>query len=129
MRLVPISTPRFLRVLLGYRGLKGWCVLRYIHFIEPSLVGNCCPAWMLRKLFCLSVCLIGESTVCNKMPSTQSHMYSQSFNSCPMHFSLVLESVLACPLVSLLGTWLALIALGKCFYAVLSRGEHLAGVT
>lgn len=100
-----------------------------IHFGEPSL-GDNCSAWMLWKLFCLSVCLIGESRVSNKMPSTQSHAYSQSFNSCPMLFSLgLLKTMPACPLVLLLGTWLALTALGKCFYAVLSRGEHPAGVT
>lgn len=90
------------------------------------------PAWEIAVVLhghfgscCLSVCLIGESRISNKMPSTQSHIVTV-FNSCPVLFALVLETVLACPLVLLLGTCLALIALGKCFYTVLSRGERLA---
>lgn len=47
---------------------------------------------MLWKLFCISVCLIRESRISNKMPSSQSHIYPQSFNSCPVRYSLVLRT-------------------------------------
>lgn len=74
---------------------------------------------------CLSAGLTGESRVSNKMQNAVRSV-THSLDSCPVLFSLVLETVLACPLVLLLGTCLALIALGKCFYTVLSRGERLA---
>lgn len=60
-------------------------------FSDDRLGNNCFPGGVLWKLFYISVYLIRESRIANKMPSTKSHMYSQAFNSCPVLFSLVLE--------------------------------------
>lgn len=75
---------------------------------------------------CISLCL-RESRVSNKMPSIQSHIYSESLNSCPVLFSLVLETMLTHPWHSCLGPglrWESVILIDS----VLGRDEHLAGV-
>lgn len=62
---------------------------------------------------------------------TQSHVYSQCVKSCPVLFSLVLETMAPFPWCHLLGTWLALFHWGGVILidSVLRRDEHLAGVT
>lgn len=98
-------------------------------FSDDSLGNNCFPGGVLWKLFYISVYLIRESRIANKMPSTKSHMYSQAFNSCPVLFSLVLEPR-SPPPCSLPGTRL-LCCTGSVTRvdSVLSGEGRLAGVT
>lgn len=70
------------------------------------------------KLFCISVCLIRESRIFNKMPSSQSHIYPQSFNCCPVCISLVLETMFTLSLALL--AW-DLTCAGKCYLDRVSR--------
>lgn len=69
------------------------------------------------ELFCISVCLIRESRIFNKMPSSQSHIYPQSFNYCAVCVSLVPETML--PLSLALLAW-DLTCAGKCYLDRLS---------
>lgn len=73
--LVSISTPRFLRVLLGYWGLKGWCVLRYtssnlvwaITVVLHGCLGSCFA------FQCVWLGSLQYLTKCHPLSHTSSH--------------------------------------------------------
>lgn len=61
-------------------------------------------------------CVWSESRVSNGMPRAHSHIYSQSFDSCPVLFCLALETMLAFPQELLAWALACFVALGEVFF-------------
>lgn len=108
--------------------MQSYGVLRYssakIVWEITVVLGGC-----FQSYFAFQLCLIRESRIFNRMPST--HASTQSVDSCPVLFSLLLETRLVLPLELPAWDLACFVALGNVILidSVLSRDEHLAGVT